>query len=480
MVSILRSTVGLQIPYRRIVFGMSAFDIIGSIAFAFSSLPVPKGEPGVPGAMGNQGTCDAQGFSLNVGEIGSILYMCSLSIYFLCVVNCKMTYQEFRRKPEPFLHILSVCVSIATVGSCLLVGGINPVQQHCSMSAYPSDCLTRDDIECIRGENTFLYYSIGYGIVGVAFCIICGIFLSIALAVVRQEIKNRGYMAFGRNSSSNAEGTGAGGVMARIRLRLSSGHIDGSSHHEDGPLAIALRNRSTITGRASFRRETEAKNQAFLYMFGFFITHIFEIIFHIRRHLGYEDEYIWCLLTAVLSPLQGLTNIIVYTHPHVAALRRSHTDYSWWKAFRITIISGGDHDEMARWRQTRGRRGSTISRMEVNHSSCCHLWAKIKAVFCRRHEQLDSGSSFDGGGDDDGVWAVWDSEHDVENRGNDVDHNDHHRMPNSDATNEDVDHRMPNRSQAEDLACTDVTRKCVSKILQPLQGTRKDEEKQRE
>ena len=62
---------------------MSACDTIGSIASAFSFLPVLKGAPGVPGAMGNQGTCNVQGCFIMAGGIGSTLYSCSLSIYVL-------------------------------------------------------------------------------------------------------------------------------------------------------------------------------------------------------------------------------------------------------------------------------------------------------------------------------------------------------------------------------------------------------------
>ena len=346
---------------------------------------MPKGEPGIPGAMGNQGTCDAQGFFLMLaGNIGSCLYTCSLSIYFLCIIKFSMTYQEFGRKYEPLLHIGSVFVSVATVLSCLLVGGINPIQNVCTMVAYPADCLTNDDVECIRGEKAFLYYNISYGIVGITFSVIFGIFVSVAWMVVRQERRNRRYTTFDVANSASEEGGGIKGCMARSLRRLL--RKSDLPTRNDGPLAAALRRRTSRTGRASRRREKEAKTQAFLYIFGFFVPYIFVIVSAIRRQMGYEESFILGLLIAVFNPLQGLTNIFVYTFPHVAALRRSNSGYSWWKAFRITIISGGDHDDMESWRQM--RRGSMTR--STNNSCFKRVCETIKYVLCQHDKHVIS------------------------------------------------------------------------------------------
>jgi len=353
------------------------FDVMSSTAFAFSSLPVPKGWPGVPGAMGNQATCDAQGFFLVLGVTGSLLYSCSLSIYFLCIVKYKMTYQEFRRKYERFLHIFVIVYSVTAASVTVADGAINPLAMKCICTSYPADCLTNDDIECIRGENAFVYYIIGYGAAGIGFCVVCGIFLSIALMVIRQEMRNRSYTIFGGTNAATEEGRGLAGIMTRM-LRSISGNNDRATQ-DNGPLA----------GRASQRREKEAKNQAFLYIFSFFITNIFIVAGGIHHQLGNAESFVMIVLMAAFGPLQGLTNIIVYTYPYVAALRRSNTDYSWWKAFRSTIISGGDHDEMERWRQI--RRAGTIG----TNNSVCQLCTKIKAPLRRRRKQQDSLSDVD-------------------------------------------------------------------------------------
>ena len=433
IVSILRSNVGLKIPYRRIVFGMSIFDFIRALGYAFSSLPVPKGAPGVPGAMGNQGTCDAQGSFLMVGLSGSILYSCSLSIYFLCIVKHNITYKEFQRKYETVLHIVSILGSVPLIGYAFADGAINPFGKKCSMAAYPANCVTHDDIECIRGENAVAYVGLGYGIMAIAcYCAICGICISTALMVVRQEIRNRSYMTWvGINVVPNREECALRRFIARIRRRLTG--INDYPTQDNGPLATALRRRSTLTGRASRRREKEAKTQAFLYIFGFFITHIFAIILSICRVHGYHYPYMLELATAVFSPFQGFSNIFVYTFPHVAVLRRSNTNYSWWKAFGITILSGGDHDDMDRWRQI--RRGSTIA---TPNTTSCQLWVNIKAaLFWRYRDQQDISSSTTTWGD------VKDRENDVESQHPEVERQDDNIvMPNNDVDDPDCNDSM--------------------------------------
>jgi hypothetical protein len=47
--------------YHRLVLGMAFTDISASAAWFFTTWPIPKGTPGVYGAVGNQQTCSAQG-----------------------------------------------------------------------------------------------------------------------------------------------------------------------------------------------------------------------------------------------------------------------------------------------------------------------------------------------------------------------------------------------------------------------------------
>jgi len=59
-VMILRSELKLTVPWRRIFFGLCVYDCFQSLANAFSTLPIPKGQ-GMWGAIGNISSCEVQG-----------------------------------------------------------------------------------------------------------------------------------------------------------------------------------------------------------------------------------------------------------------------------------------------------------------------------------------------------------------------------------------------------------------------------------
>ena len=150
MVSILRSSVRLRVPYRRIVFGMSFFDILASMSWAVSSLPMPK-TSGSMGAYGNQGTCDAQGFFINVGITGSLMYSVTLGYYFDCIIRQNLRYEDFRKHREIWLHTVPTIANVALGIYCIADDLINPGLNFCA-PGFPSlpDCLIDPDVPCKR------------------------------------------------------------------------------------------------------------------------------------------------------------------------------------------------------------------------------------------------------------------------------------------------------------------------------------------
>lgn len=77
--------------YHQIIFGISIFDAFGSVGWILSTLPIPEyttgGDPtAIYGAKGNEGTCTAQGFILQLGYT-SIFYNVSLSFYYLLTIR---------------------------------------------------------------------------------------------------------------------------------------------------------------------------------------------------------------------------------------------------------------------------------------------------------------------------------------------------------------------------------------------------------
>ena len=113
--------------YHELLMSMSIFDIIGSIAWAFSTFPIPdydeNGDPtGVYGSSGSKEACTAQGFFVQLGFTG-IYYNMALSFYYLLVIRYGWKEDRLRACIWRF-HVLPLLV-----GFGLAFGGI-PYYEH--------------------------------------------------------------------------------------------------------------------------------------------------------------------------------------------------------------------------------------------------------------------------------------------------------------------------------------------------------------
>ena len=126
---ILRRRPDKRTMYHQIVFGISAFDIISSLAYALGGLLDDKGS-GFYGNRGNQATCRFQGFMLQAG-LTSVMYNVVLSVYFLLIVRYnwqESRFHRYRRYLHPTLIIIGVSAALAAIpfytskfGTCYVV-----------------------------------------------------------------------------------------------------------------------------------------------------------------------------------------------------------------------------------------------------------------------------------------------------------------------------------------------------------------------
>lgn len=104
--------------YHQLMLGFSLFDMVSSIAFAFSTLPIPinasyydKELPsGIYGAKGNDATCTAQGFFMELGFVGSMCYNITLSVYYLKVIVHGLSEREIK-KLRLWMHAVPLILS---------------------------------------------------------------------------------------------------------------------------------------------------------------------------------------------------------------------------------------------------------------------------------------------------------------------------------------------------------------------------------
>ena len=181
----------LSLMYNRILLGFSICDIISSSAYSFSTLPSPSGTPDIWGARGNDTTCAVQGFVIQAGF--SVFYYNSLLIfYYLLTIRYGMSEVTMKKYLEPWIHIFIIFMAIVPniLGVCL--GMFNNNGNVCMAGDYPKDCSTNDEIECERGQKSyvFLWLTSGWLVVFLFFSLpINLIFLSSTLTNQDHEVK---------------------------------------------------------------------------------------------------------------------------------------------------------------------------------------------------------------------------------------------------------------------------------------------------
>ncbi len=157
---IIRSEKGLSgSVYHRIMFGMSIADLLQSLPMALTTLPMPtdmiyrNGYQYQGLIIGNNTSCNVQGYLIYLGAMASIVYNASLSVYYLCSLKYNMSDEDFKRRIEPSLHIFSIVPAIIIPIFTIDSGEIHPDPRGatwCQTVSYPWWCKGE---ECIGGTE---------------------------------------------------------------------------------------------------------------------------------------------------------------------------------------------------------------------------------------------------------------------------------------------------------------------------------------
>lgn len=100
-------------PFRRLLFGMSVYDLFGSTFVTLQSFLVDKATSRRLYAVGNKATCNLLGWGFQA-TCGTFLYFGALSTYYLMVVRFGIKDDYFARRIEPFIHAFIILFSIIT------------------------------------------------------------------------------------------------------------------------------------------------------------------------------------------------------------------------------------------------------------------------------------------------------------------------------------------------------------------------------
>ena len=294
--------------YHRLVLGMSMCDFSASVAWFFTTWPIPKGTPGVYAAVGNQQTCSAQAFFAQF-SLSTVMYNATLCVYYVLVI-VKGWKDEDIVKIEPFFHGHAIAWGLGTGLASLGLTLFNQVGWDCWISAAPLGCQESwnspdGTTTCVRGDNGSLYqWAFYYAPLWFVIVLVSGLMYWVYHTVKAQEKAMDKYkvsVTSNSNSIDNGNGDdekdGSGGKPGRLRRQPSSAQL------------------------SNYKR---IQKQAFFYVGAFFVTWFFPTTFQLVIVISGKFPFSLLFLTALFVPIQGLLNLIVFIRPTFMRYRRAH------------------------------------------------------------------------------------------------------------------------------------------------------------
>ncbi|GFH56978.1 hypothetical protein CTEN210_13454 [Chaetoceros tenuissimus] len=143
-------------------------------------------------AIGSVASCDIQGFFMYLGGIGSLLYNTTLSIYYMSLIQFSMSEINFKKKVEPWCHLIANITPIA-IGIYLLINEeFNFAGKTCYIAAAPRECLHNDEIDCERGSKKSRKYALWFSVIpfALAFIVILTNMIIIVTKVIKQKMSS--------------------------------------------------------------------------------------------------------------------------------------------------------------------------------------------------------------------------------------------------------------------------------------------------
>lgn len=289
--------------YHRLLIGLSVCDLMASVAWFFTTWPIPRGTPNVFGASGNPYTCSAQAFFAQF-SVSAVMYNCALAFYYYLMIVREWTASDIL-KVEPWLHLHAFIWGIGTAVASLFLTLFNEVGWDCWISAYPLGCKeswkNNGTTTCIRGDNGSLYQWAFYYAPLWAVIVAVTFFMS----SVYWKIK----------------------MQERRMSRYSGG------------LALDINNS---------KRMKRSENQARLYVGAFFAAWTFPTIFQLVLVISGAIYYPLLLLTAVFVPIQGFLNMLVYMRGTYHKYRKANQNAFFlvvWGKMLWSTLNDKTHNE---------------------------------------------------------------------------------------------------------------------------------------
>ena len=380
----------LTSPYRRIIFGLSMSDILQSLALVTGPFAVPSSTPTLVAqwAVGNNASCQTNGFLFNLGSMGTPLYMFGLCLYTVLKIKKFMTDERFEKSIERPMHLLIVLSSVVPpfVGIIKTAIHSNIIGSVCTYAAFPTGCRQRPDIfgECDPAISKSTTILVQVSVIFTPIICLCGIIVCM-FTICRH---NRGEIfSFGpfhrksrnkHNDSASAiaishqklsshvsdrkEPSGEGTSVVEECMSNSKGQVLGDAtlsskrlHNSDSLEKVERGDakEDSIGSGGLDRRSGPSVNQdceskiiairreimiqACCFIAAYSVTFCLYTCLNFALLLGHTPPMILIQISATLFPLGGLFNVIAYLRPKAACIRIEDPEVSWFQAFWVVI-----------------------------------------------------------------------------------------------------------------------------------------------
>lgn len=308
--------------YHRLVLGMSLCCLSSSVAWFFTTWPIPRGTADVFGAVGTQQTCSAQAFFAQF-SLSSVMYNASLSVYYVLVI-VKGWPDEKIFKVEPIFHLHSIAWGLGTALASIGLTLFNQVGWDCWIGPHPLGCKeswkNNGITTCTRGDNGSLYQWVFYYAPLWAVITAVTVLMYWVYWTVRKQER----------------------VMERYRHRSIAG---------------------APTDQDRVKKSRQIANQAAYYVGAFLVTWFFPTIFQLVLVISGSGEVNFGLLilTAFFVPIQGLLNLIVFMRPkYLRYVKNNPHQFFIFAWFRMMQAELGFKDK-PRARRSTTERSSFLS-----------------------------------------------------------------------------------------------------------------------
>ena len=339
------------------MFGMSLFDVFGSIAMGLTSLPMPREDEVIEyyyvagTRLGTTETCTAQGFTVWFCGQATFAYNVVLCIYYVAAIFWRLDGLTIRNYLEPFFHLAPVIIGLVVAIPPLIYDLYNPSPwaAWCSIGEFHSCddyfitnefipflnsfehsddypyvcgqaangtcqdielCLPRaswhledDYVECVKGvhgvKSGWISAFVPYMLTQFSIIFICLVLVCLkvfqAQRLVKQTVENQGETDTSTSENTTTEALKSARWTTRIILL-----------------------------------------QALLYIMAYLLTTIFPMVSLFPQY-NYE---VTRKLQIVFMPLQGFFNFLIFVVFKIVNLRKNTPKLSWWDGFRQIFFKG--------------------------------------------------------------------------------------------------------------------------------------------